>query len=531
MTDMKYISDESVGSRGLRVLKRNLATPLRTATPEPKATIYVVDDDASAREALDSLIRSAGFKVRTFASAHGVLACAQSEPPSCMVLDIDLPGLNGLELQERFAKAELPIPIIFLTDHADIPKSVRAIKAGAFEFMTKPFVDESLLKAIHNAVVYDRHQQDDNEEEPPTGGVDNLAIEADRPKRDSVCRRAGKRSQFDEIIGKSARLKEVLTGVDKVAPTNSTVLITGETGTGKELLARAIHNCSPRSSRPFVAVNCGAIPQSLIASELFGHEKGAFTGALQRRLGRFEQAQGGTIFLDEIGELPAEMQVALLRVLQEREFERVGGSEMIRADVRVIAATHRDLQADIMAGEFRSDLFYRLNVFPLEIPSLSERKEDIPLLVDFFIDRFSGVTDTAVKRIEPESLKLLQAYSWPGNIRELQNLVERALITCETNLLSIKESWLCCKASAPQIRTEALSDALANQERELIEQALRECRGRVAGPYGAAAKLGMRRTTLDSRILTLKIDKHRYKSPVLQVNQEAQRLYDNAVAA
>jgi formate hydrogenlyase transcriptional activator len=249
-------------------------------------------------------------------------------------------------------------------------------------------------------------------------------------------------AMFEEIVGTSPRLQAVLARVAKVAPTDSTVLITGETGTGKELIARAIHERSHRSSRPFVSVNCAAIPRDLIASELFGHEKGAFTGAMQRRLGRFEMAQGGTLFLDEIGELPAETQIALLRVLQEREFQRVGSNQTIRADVRVIVATHRDLPAAIEAGTFRSDLFYRINVFPLEIPPLRERKEDIRLLSEYFIHRYSSKAGKTIKRIDSKSLERLQTYLWPGNIRELQNVIERSVILCDTEDFSIDQSWL-----------------------------------------------------------------------------------------
>jgi transcriptional regulator with GAF, ATPase, and Fis domain len=295
---------------------------------------------------------------------------------------------------------------------------------------------------------------------------------------------------------------------------NSTVLITGETGTGKELIARAIHKKSPRSSRAFVSVNCAAIPQNLIASELFGHEKGAFTGATQRRLGRFELAEGGTIFLDEVGDLPAETQVALLRVLQEHEFERVGGTRSLRTDVRVIAATNRDLEAAIAAGAFRSDLYYRLNVFPIEVPPLRRRREDIPLLVQYFIARYSRKAGRNIRRVDKRSLELLQSYPWPGNVRELQNVIERSVIVCETETFSVDESWLSRQAPTTD-RTSDLSftETLVAQEKEMIEAALRECGGRVYGPKGAAAKLGMPRTTLESKIRSLKIDKNRFKAP------------------
>jgi len=318
---------------------------------------------------------------------------------------------------------------------------------------------------------------------------------------------------FEEIVGTSPALQTVLSRISKVAPSNATVLITGETGTGKELFARAIHRRSDRASRPFVSVNCAAIPRDLIASELFGHEKGAFTGATQQRLGRFELANGGTLFLDEVGELPAETQIALLRVLQEHEFERVGGTRPIRADVRVIAATNRDLQAAIGAGSFRSDLFYRLNVFPIEIPSLRERRTDIPLLVEYFIDRYARKAGKDIKRVNKKTLELFQSYPWPGNIRELQNVIERSVILCETEIFSIDESWLPKQPSLtePKNQTE-LPGRLLAQEREMIEAALKESRGRIFGPKGAAAKLGIPRSTLESKIRSLKIDKNRFKT-------------------
>jgi len=338
----------------------------------------------------------------------------------------------------------------------------------------------------------------------------------ERLQRENVALREeiDKNSMFEEIVGTSPALKAVLSRISKVAPRDSTVLITGETGTGKELVARAIHRRSNRSSRAFVSVNCAAIPRDLIASELFGHEKGAFTGATQQRLGRFELANGGTIFLDEVGELPVETQISLLRVLQELEFERVGGTRPIRADVRVIAATNRDLQAAINAGSFRSDLFYRLNVFPMEIPSLRERGEDIPLLVEYFIDRYARKAGKNIKRVNKKTFELLQSYPWPGNIRELQNVIERSVILCETEIFSIDESWLpqqplLTPKPNPQVE---LPRRLLAQEREMIEAALKESRGRIFGPTGAAAKLGIPRSTLESKIKSLKIDKNRFRT-------------------
>jgi formate hydrogenlyase transcriptional activator len=340
----------------------------------------------------------------------------------------------------------------------------------------------------------------------------------DTLRRENVALREeiDKASMCEEIVGTSPALKSVLSRISKVAPSDSTVLITGETGTGKELVARAIHRRSPRASRAFVSVNCAATPRDLIASELFGHEKGAFTGATQQRLGRFELANGGTIFLDEVGELPTETQIALLRVLQEHEFERVGGTRRIRTDVRVVAATNRDLQAAISGGSFRSDLFYRLNVFPMEIPSLRERREDIPLLVEYFIDRYSRRAGKNIKRVSKKTLELLQSYLWPGNIRELQNVIERSVILCETEIFSIDEKWL---PQQPNLATEPghqseLPRRLLTQEKDMIEAALKETRGRVSGPTGAAVKLGIPRSTLESKIRSLKISKNRFKTLV-----------------
>jgi len=319
-------------------------------------------------------------------------------------------------------------------------------------------------------------------------------------------------SMFEEIVGSSEALRTVLRHVAQVAPTEATVLILGETGTGKELIARAIHKRSPRARRAFIRVNCAAIPPALIASELFGHEKGAFTGALQRRVGRFEAAQGGTIFLDEIGDLPAETQIALLRVLQEREFERIGSNQPMAVDVRVLAATNRDLHAAVAAGTFRQDLFYRLHVFPIQVPALRERVDDLPLLVAYLVERYATKAGKKIRTISKRTLALFQAYDWPGNIRELQNVVERAVILCEGDTFAVEERWLQRDAPPPAGPAVPLVVARAENERALIEAALAECRGRVSGPAGAAAKLGLPRQTLESKITALGIPLQRFKT-------------------
>ena len=318
-------------------------------------------------------------------------------------------------------------------------------------------------------------------------------------------------SMFEEIVGASPALMAVLSRMCKVAVSDSTVLITGETGTGKELVARALHRRSRRASRAFVAVNCAAIPSDLIASEFFGHEKGAFTGAVQRRLGRFELANGGTIFLDEVGELSSDIQVALLRVLQEREFERVGGRERIQVDVRIIAATNRDLTAAMVEGTFRQDLFYRLNVFPLEMPPLRERGEDIPMLVEYFIDAYARRAGKTLRRVSKRTLNYLQSYPWPGNVRELQNVIERSVIVSDSDEFTVDESWL--SPQGQRLRDGVgLPNSLAAHEKAIVEDALKASRGRVFGPTGAAARLGIPRSTLESKIRSLKINKSCFRT-------------------
>jgi formate hydrogenlyase transcriptional activator len=345
--------------------------------------------------------------------------------------------------------------------------------------------------------------------------IDDRKRNEDRVRNENVALREDivHSSMFEEIVGSSEALRQVLAQVSKVAPTDSTVLILGETGTGKELIARAIHNRSKRAGHAFIPVNCAAIPPSLIASELFGHEKGSFTGAIQQRMGRFQAADGGTIFLDEVGDLPAETQIALLRVLQEREIERVGSVKPIPIDVRVLAATNRDLDNAVADGTFRQDLFYRLNIFPIRIPSLHERADDIPLLVEYFVERYAKKAGKKIRSISKKTLDLFQSYNWPGNIRELQNVVERAVILCDGETFSVDETWLKRENRQLSGPTVALATALEKREREAIEAALAQARGQVGGPKGAAAKLGIPRQTLESKIKTLEINKFRFRTP------------------
>jgi DNA-binding NtrC family response regulator len=444
---------------------------------EKNPLVFIVDDDKYTRESLRNLIRSAGLNAQTFSSAQEFLAAERPKAPSCLLLDVQLPGLSGLDLQRELAKAGVKIPIIFITGHGDIPTSVRAIKAGALEFLTKPVNREDLLHAIQQAIARD-----------------NIARQ---PNGDTGTH------NFEEIVGTSAALTAVLKQVEVVAPTESTVLILGETGTGKELIARAIHAASSRSRRPFVKLNCAAIPTGLLESELFGHEKGAFTGAIAQRIGRFELADGGTIFLDEVGDIPLELQTKLLRVLQEREFERLGSTRTLRTDARLIAATNRDLREMVEQQKFREDLFYRLNVFPIDVPALRERPEDIPLLVNHFAQRFARRMNRTIETIPAETMAALTRYPWPGNIRELQNLIERAVILSHGPVLQVPLQDL--DKNTAFRRDNGKDQTLEAAERAHILTILKETRWVLAGPRGAAVRLGMNRSTLQFRLKKLGI--------------------------
>jgi DNA-binding NtrC family response regulator len=443
--------------------------------------VFVVDDDSSIRDSLKDLLGSAGLNVQTFSSAREFLESPRPDAMSCLVLDVQLPGLSGFDLQQELAKLDVQIPIIFITGHGDIPMSVRAMKAGAIEFLTKPFRDEDLLNAVEQAVK--RSQLEKLKDKPAEQGSYS---------KDRLHGEVG----FSEIVGQSALLRHALEEVETVAPTVSTVLIYGETGTGKELIARAIHNISARSNRPFVKLNCAAIPSGLLESELFGHEKGAFTGAVTQKMGRFELAHEGTLFLDEVGDIPLELQPKLLRVLQEQEFERLGSTRTTRVNVRIVAATNRDLAQMTSAKQFREDLYFRLSVFPIWIPSLRERSGDIPLLVRHFVDKYSRRLNKRVETIPAEAMAALSRYLWPGNVRELQNYIERSVILTSGNILRVQTKDL--KLDNPV--AASTGGTLEEIEREHILQVLRETDGVIGGRFGAALRLGLKRTTLLSRM-------------------------------
>jgi DNA-binding NtrC family response regulator len=440
--------------------------------------VCVIDDDSLVRESLSRLLRSAGLKVQAFASAQEILANLGKEMPSCLVLDIQLPDLDGFELQDELARKDMPVPIIFLTGHGDIPMSVRAIKAGAVDFLTKPFNDEYLLEAIRDAIGR------------PNGKG---------PRAES----------FGKIIGQSGACRRIISQVEVVAPTDATVLILGETGTGKELIAREIHQRSRRNDKPLVRVNCTSIPRELFESEFFGHAKGAFTGAIKDRAGRFEIAAGGTLFLDEVGEIPLELQSKLLRVLQEKCYERVGEDRTRQTDVRIIAATNRDLKKDIGAGHFREDLYYRLNVFPLQVPPLRERKGDITLLATHFVELLVKELGCPKPRLTRAGIEALENYEWPGNIRELRNVIERAAIFARGGALEfdlpVTGASVDPTSFGPQysdgLDPEYLTESeMRRRERENLLAILQKTGWRIKGSDGAAELLGVKATTLVARI-------------------------------
>jgi DNA-binding NtrC family response regulator len=445
---------------------------------ESVSQIYIVDDDLSVRESVARLIRSAGLNAKTFATVQEVLANLGKEVPSCLVLDIQLPDIDGLELQQQLAKKEMEIPIIFLTGHGDIPTSVRAMKAGALDFLTKPFNDECLLETVRYAI----------------------------KQRERNGKRVG---ASGKIIGESAACRRIIRQVEIVAPTDATALILGETGTGKELIAREIHHHSRRKENPLVPVNCTSIPKELFESEFFGHVRGAFTSAVRDRIGRFEAAEGGTLFLDEVGEIPLELQGKLLRVLQEKSYERVGDARTRAANVRIVAATNRDLLQEIAAGRFREDLYYRLNVFPIKVAPLRDRKDDIPLLASHLIETAVKELGCPRPRLTRAGTEALLNHDWPGNIRELCNVIQRAAIVAQGGALEFDlpmgNSAAELTSQKPVISDDSnagyLTDAeMRRRERENLSIVLQKTGWKVKGAAGAAELLGVSPTTLFARI-------------------------------
>ena len=474
--------------------------------------VCVIDDDSLVRESLHRLLRSARLRVQAFASAQEFLASRPSEAPSCLVLDVQMPGISGLDLQRELGHSDSHIPIIFMTGYGDIPMSVRAMKAGAFEFLTKPYRDEDLLGAISQAIERGRQM-----EQSKHARIDGPSY-PEHHRREAV--------RFSEIVGSSAALRQVLRQIELVAPSDAAVLILGETGTGKELIARAVHQHSRRRDKPLVRVNCTSIPKDLFESEFFGHAKGAFTGAIKDRAGRFEVASGGTLFLDEVGEIPLELQSKLLRVLQEKCYERVGEDRTRQADVRIVAATNRDLKKEVAAGCFREDLYYRLNVFPLQVAPLRERKEDIPVLATHFVELLIKELGCPNPKLTRAGIETLQSYDWPGNIRELRNVIERAMIFARGGAL---EFDLPVNGSSidlapfeqdggnrpePEYLTEP---EMRRRERENLLAVLEQTGWKIKGMDGAAELLGVKASTLVSRIkkMGFKQPMERTQEPVL----------------
>jgi DNA-binding NtrC family response regulator len=529
----------------------------------PKEMVFVVDDDPAVCTALKRLIRSIGIEALTFTSAGDFLRATRPDVPGCLVLDVHLPDLSGLSLQEKLTAAKVDLPIIFITGHGDIPMTVRAMKSGALEFLTKPVKEQDLLEAIRRGIEQHRHQLAQRAEacesqrrfDPPTprereafplvagqiaSAIDNassyreISELKDKLAQEKLYLEEEIRSEmnFENIIGNSPPLKHVLELVETVATSDSTVLLLGETGTGKELIARAIHDRSRRKDRTFVKLNCAAIPSGLLESELFGHEKGAFTGAITQKLGRMELADQGTLFLDEVGDIPIEIQPKLLRALQEREFERLGSTHTRKVNVRIVAATNRDLEKMIADREFRSDLYYRLHVFPIRIPPLRERRDDVPQLVSYFVQKFAKQMHKKIDSISPIVMKGLTTWEWPGNIRELENFIERAVIVTRgksleapleelrrTNTAAFPDSE---QHSGEQVAGETIDSQnyktsvaaeYERKQRDEIIRALTACRGFVGGAYGAASRLGMKRTTLIWRMRKYGIFAKQYAYP------------------
>ena len=438
--------------------------------------ILVVDDDKNIRRMIEiHLKKEKKYEVLHAANGESCLRQLTEDVPDLVLLDIQMPGIDGIETLEKIKQQYSRLPVVMMSAHGTIDIAVRSMKLGAYDFITKPFSGDRLLITVKNAI-------ENNE----------LRSEVEKLRQELQ-----QRYQFKNIIGQSGAMQEVFRNVAKVIDSNVTVLLQGESGTGKELIARAIHyEGKKRRNKPFVAVNCSALPESLLESELFGHEKGAFTGAASRRIGKFEQADGGTIFLDEIGEMTPATQVKVLRVLQEREFERVGGSELVKVDVRVISATNKDIEEAVKKGEFREDLYYRISVFPIKIPPLRERKEDIPLLAEHFLKKYAEREGKEVHSIAPDALELLMAYHWPGNVRELENAIERAVILASTSEIVVNDLPTSVRSIGERKVVEqngALNSWIEKLEEEALRKALLECEGNVSL---TARKLGIGRATV-----------------------------------
>ena len=462
------------------------------ATEPAAATVLIVDDEPLNVDLLEQELAAAGYRTLSAGSGEEAIAKAAKAAPDLVLLDVMMAGLDGYAVCERLKAAEATraIPVIFLTALTDTFEKVRAFSAGAVDYVTKPFEPEELLARVGTHIALRRE------------------IEAHRRSRSTVQYLMEEiRSDRDAMVGDSPALRRVLEQIAQVSTTDSTVLIQGETGTGKELVARAIHERSPRRERPLVKVNCAALPRDLVESELFGHEKGAFTGATQQRRGRFELADGGTLFLDEAGELPLEAQAKLLRVLQEREFDRVGGTRSLRTDVRVIAATNRDLHARVAAGGFRADLYYRLNVFPILVPALRERRDDIPGLVRHFAAKAARKLGRTLDGISPAFVERAGVHDWPGNIRELENLVERAIIMSNGGVLDAVELFSPASPSEKAPSVAAGDATLEEMERAHIRRVLESTRWAIEGERGAARILGLNPSTLRGRLRKLGIRK------------------------
>jgi DNA-binding NtrC family response regulator len=480
--------------------------------------VCIVDDDLSIRESLSSLFRSAGLKVETFPSAEEFLSNARFEALRCLILDVQLSGINGLDLQQKLVTQEIKIPIIFLSGYGDIPLAVRAVKAGAVEFLTKPLDDEFLLETVRAAVarytsslsIGEGNAKGDLERFTQTEGASNTMLH--EPEIIMSSQRNGvveTTSAYGEIIGQGRGWRRIAGQIEIVAPTDATVLVLGETGTGKELVAREIHRRSRRKAKPLVRVNCACIPKELFESEFFGHARGAFTSAVKDRIGRFEAAAGGTLFLDEVGEIPLELQGKLLRVLQEKTYERVGETKSRAADVRIVAATNRDLKQQVATGRFREDLYYRLNVFPIKVAPLRERKEDIPLLASHFMEMAVTELECPRPRLTRAGIERLLDHDWPGNVRELGNVIQRSVIFAQGGVLEFDvpmgkaagASTVPTLASGYDGNAEYLTETeLRRRERENLFVVLQKTGWKIKGVAGAAELLGVRPTTLISRI-------------------------------